>query len=168
MTDMWRSFVVQRILWGNGWTLMFDEPSVVKARQLRFGRIECGIARHQARNASQPLLVRFDGRHHQPRIAGPLFVHPQSIMIWLSASRTLTTLPNSVGLLALPLRLISAVGSKMLTSFPATCVSPPNTRSLPDHLLDPRHHGVQLFAQSLQRRLPDLIHRLLHPLGHVA
>jgi hypothetical protein len=32
MTDIWRSFVAQRILWENGWMLLFDEPTVVQAR----------------------------------------------------------------------------------------------------------------------------------------
>src|SRR2546422_380698 len=51
-------------------------------------------------------------------------------MICCSASWMFTSLPNSVGLLALPLRMISVLGSKMLTSFPSTRVPPPSTRAL--------------------------------------
>src|SRR5438094_6193221 len=51
-------------------------------------------------------------------------------MIGCSASWIFTSLPNSVGLLALPLRMISVLGSKRLTSFPATRVSPSSTRAL--------------------------------------
>lgn len=32
MTDIWRSFVAQRILWENGWRLLFHRPTVVQAR----------------------------------------------------------------------------------------------------------------------------------------
>ncbi len=32
MTDIWRSFVAQRILWENGWMLLFDEPTVIQER----------------------------------------------------------------------------------------------------------------------------------------
>src|ERR1039458_3674768 len=50
-------------------------------------------------------------------------------MIWFSASWIFIILPNSVGLLALPLRMTSVLGSKMLTSFSDTCVSPPKIRA---------------------------------------
>jgi hypothetical protein len=32
MTDIWRSFVAQRIAWENGWSLLFESPSVVQDR----------------------------------------------------------------------------------------------------------------------------------------
>lgn len=32
MTDIWRSFVAQRILWENGWMLLFHEPTVIQER----------------------------------------------------------------------------------------------------------------------------------------
>jgi len=32
MTDIWRSFVAQRIAWANGWDVLFHEPTVVQAR----------------------------------------------------------------------------------------------------------------------------------------
>jgi hypothetical protein len=32
MTDIWRSFVAQRIAWENGWSLLFHEPTVVQDR----------------------------------------------------------------------------------------------------------------------------------------
>src|SRR5271166_3754551 len=40
-------------------------------------------------------------------------------MIWFSASWSLTILPNSLGLAALPLRMISVDGSNRLRSLPA-------------------------------------------------
>ena len=49
--------------------------------------------------------------------------------IWFSASCSLTILPNSVGLPALPLRMISVDGSNRLRSLPSTCVSPPKMRA---------------------------------------
>jgi STELLO glycosyltransferases len=32
MTDIWRSFVAQRILWENGWMLLFHQPTVIQER----------------------------------------------------------------------------------------------------------------------------------------
>jgi hypothetical protein len=32
MTDIWRSFVAQRIAWANGWNILFHEPSVFQER----------------------------------------------------------------------------------------------------------------------------------------
>ena len=32
MTDIWRSFVAQRIAWANGWSLLFHEPTVLQER----------------------------------------------------------------------------------------------------------------------------------------
>jgi hypothetical protein len=32
MTDIWRSFVAQRIAWANGWSILFHEPTVWQAR----------------------------------------------------------------------------------------------------------------------------------------
>jgi len=32
MTDIWRSFVAQRIAWENGWSVLFHEPTVVQDR----------------------------------------------------------------------------------------------------------------------------------------
>ena len=32
MTDIWRSFVAQRIAWANGWTVLFREATVVQDR----------------------------------------------------------------------------------------------------------------------------------------
>ena len=32
MTDIWRSFVVQRIAWTNGWSVLFHEPTVIQER----------------------------------------------------------------------------------------------------------------------------------------
>lgn len=32
MTDIWRSFVAQRIAWVNGWSVLFHEPTVTQAR----------------------------------------------------------------------------------------------------------------------------------------
>ena len=32
MTDIWRSFVAQRIAWENGWSLLFESPTVVQER----------------------------------------------------------------------------------------------------------------------------------------
>jgi len=32
MTDIWRSFVAQRIFWENGWMLLFHEPTVIQER----------------------------------------------------------------------------------------------------------------------------------------
>src|SRR6202011_1667599 len=43
--------------------------------------------------------------------------------IWFSASCSLTILPNSVGLPALPLRMTSVDGSKRLTILPSAWVS---------------------------------------------
>src|SRR5271168_3609843 len=45
-------------------------------------------------------------------------------MIWFSASCSFTNLPNSVGLLALPLRITSADGSNRLTILPSLRLSP--------------------------------------------
>src|SRR6516225_8279451 len=50
--------------------------------------------------------------------------------IWFSASCSLTILPNSVGLPALPLRMTSVVGSNKLTILPWAWVSPAKTRAL--------------------------------------
>ena len=32
MTDIWRSFVAQRIAWTNNWSVLFDEPTVWQER----------------------------------------------------------------------------------------------------------------------------------------
>ena len=32
MTDIWRSFVAQRIAWANGWSILFREVTVVQGR----------------------------------------------------------------------------------------------------------------------------------------
>jgi hypothetical protein len=32
MTDIWRSFVAQRIAWTNGWGILFHEPTVSQER----------------------------------------------------------------------------------------------------------------------------------------
>lgn len=32
MTDIWRSFVAQRIAWTNGWSILFTEPTVLQVR----------------------------------------------------------------------------------------------------------------------------------------
>ena len=32
MTDIWRSFVAQRIAWINGWSILFHEPTVWQER----------------------------------------------------------------------------------------------------------------------------------------
>jgi hypothetical protein len=32
MTDIWRSFVAQRIAWGNGWSILFQSPTVYQER----------------------------------------------------------------------------------------------------------------------------------------
>jgi len=34
MTDIWRSFVAQRIAWENNWSLLFHEPNSAQARNL--------------------------------------------------------------------------------------------------------------------------------------
>jgi len=52
----------------------------------------------------------------------------------------LTILPNSVGLLALPLRMTSVDGSKMLTILPSAWVSPTKIRA--HHLPDARQHPL--------------------------
>src|SRR5271167_4875714 len=49
--------------------------------------------------------------------------------IWFSASCSLTILPNSLGLPALPLRISSVDGSNRLKILPATRGLPPNTRA---------------------------------------
>ena len=49
--------------------------------------------------------------------------------IWFSASCSLIILPNSVGLPALPLRMISVDGSNRLTSLPSLRVSPRRMRA---------------------------------------
>src|SRR5271166_4026152 len=51
-------------------------------------------------------------------------------MIWFSASCNCTSLPNSLGLPAFPLRMISVCGSNKLTSFPGNWVKPSKTRAL--------------------------------------
>jgi hypothetical protein len=51
-------------------------------------------------------------------------------MIWFSASCNCTSLPNSLGLPAFPLRMISVCGSNMLTNFPENWVTPSKIRSL--------------------------------------
>src|SRR6202158_1822682 len=50
-------------------------------------------------------------------------------MIWFSASCTTTSLPNSLGLFALPLRITSVCVSNTLSSFPSAWVLPRSTRS---------------------------------------
>jgi hypothetical protein len=32
MTDIWRSFVAQRIAWENGWSVLYSSPDVVQER----------------------------------------------------------------------------------------------------------------------------------------
>ncbi len=32
MTDIWRSFVAQRVAWENGWSVLFRSPDVVQER----------------------------------------------------------------------------------------------------------------------------------------
>ena len=34
MTDIWRSFIAQRISWLNGWAILFQEPSVRQERNV--------------------------------------------------------------------------------------------------------------------------------------
>src|SRR5207302_10592537 len=50
-------------------------------------------------------------------------------MIWFSASCTTTSLPNSLGLFALPLRITSVCVSNTLSNFPSALVLPRSTRS---------------------------------------
>ena len=50
--------------------------------------------------------------------------------IWFSASWSFTNLPNSVGLLALPLRITSVDGSNRLTILPSLRLSPWKMRAL--------------------------------------
>src|SRR5215469_7341326 len=47
-----------------------------------------------------------------------------------STSSIRTSLPNSLGLCALPLRITSVWGSNRLNTLPSTWLSPPNTRFL--------------------------------------
>src|SRR5260370_31202650 len=61
------------------------------------------------------------------------------VTIWFSASWILTSLPNSLGLLAFPLRIISVCGSNTLTIFsgdfePHTERSEEHTSELQSHL----------------------------------
>jgi hypothetical protein len=69
------------------------------------GGVEAGIGGDQALHASQLRLMHI-------------------AMIWFSASCSFTSLPNSVGLLALPLRITSAEGSNKLTILPSLWLSP--------------------------------------------
>jgi len=34
MTDIWRSFIAQRIAWLNGWAILFHEPTVIQQRNV--------------------------------------------------------------------------------------------------------------------------------------
>src|SRR6266545_3276804 len=81
---------------------------------------------------------------------------PSSMRAWVmlppSASPSHSTRPNSVGLPALPVRMIAVCTSKILTSFsPALtfCPSLDPPRGLVNHLLDTRHEGLQRFGQTL-------------------
>ena len=69
-------------------------------------------------------------------------------MNWPSASWILTSLPNSVGLAALPLRISSVDGSNRLKILPGVRVSPRKMRALGllRHLLDERNHGLELLS----------------------
>src|ERR1700737_2309241 len=85
-------------------------------------------------------------------------------MIWASASCTLIILPNSVGCLALPRRMTSVVGSKMLTRLPLRVrVAAQHSRPcLSDHLLDSWRHGLQFFLHRFQSGLLHYIGRMFH------
>ena len=77
-------------------------------------------------------------------------------MIWFSASWSLISLPNSVGLPALPFRMISVEGSNRLTSLPWLCLSQPKARpGLAHHLTDPWDHVVERLTQAVQHGLLD-------------
>jgi len=74
--------------------------------------------------------------------------------------------PNSFGLPALPLRIISVEGSKMLRSCPPyECCTQNAGPGLTNDLLDAWHHGVDLLAQSLQRGLLHETGAPLHAYG---
>src|SRR4029434_5881261 len=144
--------------------------------------------------------------------------------MWSSSSCSFTILPNSFGLPALPLRMISVDGSNRLRILPSACVSARKMRALVrseerrvgdwssdvcssdlelvrlaglalandlgrwleqaedlafgmcvaaedarprllHHLLDQRHHGVELLAQSFERQLLQGVPRALGSTG---
>ena len=52
VTDIWRSFVAQRIAWENGWAVLFDAPSVRQATQR--ARSDAGFFGRSAGLYAQP------------------------------------------------------------------------------------------------------------------
>jgi hypothetical protein len=72
-----------------------------------------------------------DRRNQQVAVAGLLIIHLEvDDDLILGFLDLVTILPNSVGLLALPLRITSVDVSNTLRILPATCVSPPKARAL--------------------------------------
>src|ERR1700756_5376980 len=76
--------------------------------------------------------------------------------IWFSASCSLTILPNSVGLPALPLRMTSVVGSNRLTILPSAWVSPAKTREMQvEGGVDGAGDGLRGFPSALVQHVAD-------------
>src|SRR5437879_2946721 len=90
-------------------------------------------------------------------------------MIWFSASCTWTNLPNSVGLLALPLRMISVCGSNTLTILPGKCVIPWKIRALvcftTCRSLGHEFQGFRHLPHPLAATRCKMLHFLHHALG---
>jgi len=84
------------------------------------GREKCRIGGHQARRAAEHLLMNAHGGEQQVAIVGALIVDFVIDNDLCLGFLNLTILPNSVGLAALPLRIISVCGSNRLTSLPST------------------------------------------------
>src|SRR2546426_645463 len=90
-------------------------------------------------------------------------------MIWFSASCTWTNLPNSVGLLTLPLRMISVCGSNTLTILPGKCVIPWKIRALvcftTCRIRSAMSSNVSVTSAPLAATRCKMLHFLHHALG---
>jgi len=123
---------------------------------LVLGGVECGILLPPCAGRTPPALLDCisDGRlSSRSESLGRRIIDPRSrSRSGPPASCNFTILPNSFGLPALPLRMISVDGSNRLSILPSACVSPRKIRAsrLLHHLLDQRHHRVELFGAGLR------------------
>src|ERR1035441_8988566 len=128
------------------------------------GGVEARVARDQARDASQLLLVRLDSRNQQGRVAGSLlinFITSDDLILRFLDLHHLAEL-GGFARLALP----DDFGARLEDAdqfLGHVCIATEDPRTgLLHHLLDSRRHRVQLFAQAFEGGLPKDVARCFH------
>src|SRR6185369_7209047 len=137
---------------------------------LVLSRVKCCIPGHQARSASQLLLMCFDSGDYQIRIAGALLIYLVIGNDLILGFLNLDHLAKLGWLAGFPLandfggRLEKA--GQFLGDMRVAAEDP--LFGLPDYLLDARHHDIQLFTQAFQSRFLQPICGSLHAFNNLA